>query len=183
MKHFLDIENTLWDDQEEGSTRAFESEFEGVTVSVTLQWHKGGWNQVHKVTVESKQGIRDNLLESLPTIVRRTQTDIEGTRKAVQLLRGDLSKLFQAKRGYLGMYWESDDDNARAIVAFRLQELLAQDRVKDYRNRAFELLQNPNNPISLSTFNRLVTKGRNLEARRTTSTKTPNTKAKKGSAK
>jgi hypothetical protein len=102
-------------------------------------------------------------LERVPSIVSALQRDIEGTRQAVQLLRDEYKLLTGA--GSLNRFWQEAEDNERAIVAFKLKELLYQSGVHAYRNVAFELLsfKNKNGElISLPTFNRLSTKGERL---------------------
>ena len=108
-------------------------------------------------------------LERIPTIVSGIQRDIEGTRQAVQLLRDDVKRLTSS--GSLNKFWQEAEDNERAIVAFKLKELLYQSGVHAYRNVAFELLsfRNKNGElISLPTFNRLSTKGERLVRERNT---------------
>lgn len=108
-------------------------------------------------------------LERVPSIVSALQRDIEGTRQAVQLLRDEYKLLTGA--GSLNMFWQEAEDNERAIVAFKLKELLYQSGVHAYRNVAFELLsfKNKNGDlISLPTFNRLSTKGERLVRQKNT---------------
>ena len=102
-------------------------------------------------------------LERVPTIVSGLQRDIEGTRQAIQLLRDDIKRA--SSSGSLGKFWQEADERDRAIVAFKLKELLYQAGVHAYRNVAFELLNFKNKngePVSLPTFNRLTTKGERL---------------------
>jgi hypothetical protein len=108
-------------------------------------------------------------LERVPSIVSALQRDIEGTRQAVQLLRDEYKLLTGA--GSLNRFWQEAEDNERAIVAFKLKELLYQSGVHAYRNVAFELLsfKNKNGElISLPTFNRLSTKGERLVRQKNT---------------
>jgi hypothetical protein len=108
-------------------------------------------------------------LERVPSIVSALQRDIEGTRQAVQLLRDEYKLLTGA--GSLNRFWQDAEDNERAIVAFKLKELLYQSGVHAYRNIAFELLsfKNKNGElISLPTFNRLSTKGERLVRQKNT---------------
>lgn len=108
-------------------------------------------------------------LERVPSIVSALQRDIEGTRQAVQLLRDEYKLLTGA--GSLNRFWQEAEDNERAIVAFKLKELLYQSGVHAYRNVAFELLsfKNKNGDlISLPTFNRLSTKGERLVRQKNT---------------
>lgn len=108
-------------------------------------------------------------LERVPSIVSALQRDIEGTRQAVQLLRDEYKLLTGA--GSLNRFWQDAEDNERAIVAFKLKELLYQSGVHAYRNVAFELLsfKNKNGElISLPTFNRLSTKGERLVRQKNT---------------
>ena len=110
-----------------------------------------------------------DFLERIPTIVSGIQRDIEGTRQAVQLLRDEVKRLTSS--GVLNKFWQDAEDNERAIVAFKLKELLCQSGVHAYRNVAFELLsfRNKNGElISLPTFNRLSTKGERLVRERNT---------------
>lgn len=108
-------------------------------------------------------------LERVPSIVSALQRDIEGTRQAVQLLRDEYKLLTGA--GSLNRFWQDAEDNERAIVAYKLKELLYQSGVHAYRNVAFELLsfKNKNGElISLPTFNRLSTKGERLVRQKNT---------------
>lgn len=102
-------------------------------------------------------------LERVPTVVAGIQRDIEGTRQAVQLLRDEVKRL--TSPGSLNKFWQEAEDSERALVAFKLKELLYQSGVHAYRDVAFELLGFKNKkgePISLSAFNRLSTKGERL---------------------
>ena len=108
-------------------------------------------------------------LERVPNIVSALQRDIEGTRQAVQLLRDEYKLLTGA--GSLNRFWQEAEDNERAIVAFKLKELLYQSGVHAYRNVAFELLsfkKKNGDLISLPTFNRLSTKGERLVRQKNT---------------
>jgi hypothetical protein len=216
MAHSFDLDNEAWDDRKDGEIWKVQPLGEEVPVTVTLQWHKGGWNRIYEVHIGSvntyekafnerrltppeptgfedldklpwKQSERylsdipDKFLDSLPTIVRRTQRDIEGTRKAVQLLRGD-ADIFFVKRGYLAQYWASDDSN-KDLVAFRLRELLKSEQVPSARDRTWRLLTFEENDVSFRTFCRMLVRGERLHVKHQANKKTPNTKAKKGSAK
>lgn len=215
MKHFLDIENKVWNSAKDGAIRAFSTDSE-IPVTVYLQWVEGGWNRIYEVRIgainsgsenrelaEEVFGAESNpsgwsvaditefepsfakstlkpkspyfsnvpveFLERIPTIVSGIQRDIEGTRQAVQLLRDDVKRLTSS--GSLNKFWQEAEDNERAIVAFKLKELLYQSGVHAYRNVAFELLsfRNKNGElISLPTFNRLSTKGERLVRERNT---------------
>ncbi len=114
-----------------------------------------------------------DFLDKIPTIVAGVQRDIEGTRQAVQLLRDEYKRKIDYAHSFgdLNKYWQEADERERAIVAFKLKELLYQSGVRAYRNVAFELLsfKNKNGElISLPTFNRLSTKGERLVRQKNT---------------
>jgi hypothetical protein len=195
MTHFFDIENKAWDSVKDGTIRAFETDTE-IPVTVFLQWFEGGWNRIYEVRVGLNNSgriielsKRDNdvakntlkrkspyfsdipvaFLERVPTLVAGLQRDIEGTRQAVQLLRDEVKRLTSS--GSLNKFWQDAEDNERAIVAYKLKELLYQSGVHAYRVVAFELLSFKNNKgelMSLSAFNRLSRKGERLVQQRNT---------------
>jgi hypothetical protein len=195
MTHFFDIENKAWDSVKDGTIRAFETDTE-IPVTVFLQWFEDGWNRIYEVRVGLNNSgriielaKRDNdvakntlkrkspyfsdisvaFLERVPTLVAGLQRDIEGTRQAVQLLRDEVKRLTSS--GSLNKFWQDAEDNERAIVAYKLKELLYQSGVHAYRVVAFELLSFKNNKgelMSLSAFNRLSRKGERLVQQRNT---------------
>lgn len=216
MKHFLDIENKVWNSAKEGTIKEFIPPDTDVPVTVFLQWFEGGWNRIYEVRIGSINAGSENrilaeevfgaesqpsgwtvanisefvpsfgkgtlkpkspfysdipieFLERVPSIVSALQRDIEGTRQAVQLLRDEYKLLTGA--GSLNRFWQEAEDNERAIVAFKLKELLYQSGVHDYRHKAFGLLsfKNKNGElISLPTFNRLSTRGERLVRQKNT---------------
>ena len=50
MKHFLDIENKVWNSAKDGTIRAFSTDSE-IPVTVYLQWVEGGWNRIYEVRI------------------------------------------------------------------------------------------------------------------------------------
>jgi hypothetical protein len=219
MKHFLDIENKVWDSAKDGTIKEFIPPDTDVPVTVFLQWFEGGWNRVYEVRIGSVNAGSENrilaeevfgaesqpsgwtvanisafepsfgkgtlkpkspyysdipieFLERVPSIVSALQRDIEGTRQAVQLLRNEYKLLTSA--GSLSKFWQDAEDSERAMVAFKLKELLYQAGVHAYRNVAYELLSFKNKkgePISLSAFNRLCERAEKREVRQQNTTR------------
>ena len=199
MKHFLDIENKVWDSAKDGTIKEFIPPDTDVPVTVFLQWFEGGWNRIYEVRIGSINAGSENrilaeevfgadsqpsgwtvanisefepsfgkgtlkpkspfysdipieFLERVPSIVSALQRDIEGTRQAVQLLRSEYKLLTGS--GSLSKFWQDADFNERAIVAYKLREILRQKEVHKSIEIAQELLsfQKDGKPISRSTF-------------------------------